>query len=61
MQSVPGPTAVSALEIMVAPRLQRHSGTAQAMLKALRDNVRRLGFTTLYAPRSVPPTSIVSR
>ncbi|MGE3279547.1 MAG: hypothetical protein AB7H90_05160 [Alphaproteobacteria bacterium] len=43
------PTAVSALEIMVAPRLQRH-GISQVMLKALRDNVHRLGFTALYAP-----------
>src|SRR3954454_8956535 len=43
------PTAVSALEIMVAPRLQRH-GISQAMLNALRDNARRLGFSALYAP-----------
>jgi GNAT superfamily N-acetyltransferase len=42
-------TAVSALEIMVAPRLQGH-GIAQVMLAALRDNARRLGFTELYAP-----------
>jgi GNAT superfamily N-acetyltransferase len=48
LQSV-RPTAVSALEIMVAPRLQR-LGISQAMLKALRDNARRLGFTALYAP-----------
>jgi GNAT superfamily N-acetyltransferase len=41
--------AVSALEIMVAPRLQR-SGISRLMLAALRDNVRRLGFTDLYAP-----------
>jgi GNAT superfamily N-acetyltransferase len=42
-------TAVSALEIMVAPRLQR-SGISRLMLAALRDNVRRLGFADLYAP-----------
>ncbi len=42
-------TAVSALEIMVAPRLQRR-GVSRAMLAALRDNARRLGFTDLYAP-----------
>jgi len=43
------PTAVSALEIMVAPRLQGR-GISQAMLTALRDNARRLGFDALYAP-----------
>jgi GNAT superfamily N-acetyltransferase len=43
------PTTVSALEIMVAPRLQGH-GVSQVMLTALRDNARRLGFTALYAP-----------
>jgi GNAT superfamily N-acetyltransferase len=43
------PTAVSALEIMVAPRLQR-LGIAQRMLGAMRDNARRLGFGQLYAP-----------
>jgi GNAT superfamily N-acetyltransferase len=43
------PTAVSALEIMVAPRLQR-LGVSQRMLHAMRDNARRLGFSTLYAP-----------
>ena len=42
-------TAVSALEITVAPRLQR-SGISRLMLTALRDNARRLGFTDLYAP-----------
>ena len=42
-------TAVSALEIMVAPRLQRH-GISRLMLTALRDNARRLGFADLYAP-----------
>jgi GNAT superfamily N-acetyltransferase len=42
-------TAVSALEIMVAPRLQGR-GIAQVMLAALRDNARRLGFTELFAP-----------
>ena len=42
-------TAVSALEIMVAPRLQQR-GTSRLMLAALRDNARRLGFADLYAP-----------
>src|SRR5271169_6127357 len=42
-------TAVSALEIMVAPRLQRR-GISQLMLTALRDNAHRLGFADLYAP-----------
>jgi GNAT superfamily N-acetyltransferase len=42
-------TAVSALEIMVAPHLQGR-GIAQVMLTALRDNARRLGFAELYAP-----------
>jgi GNAT superfamily N-acetyltransferase len=42
-------TAVSALEIMVAPRLQR-SGISRQMLAALRENARRLGFAELYAP-----------
>jgi len=41
--------AVSALEITVAPRLQR-SGISRLMLTALRDNARRLGFADLYAP-----------
>jgi GNAT superfamily N-acetyltransferase len=43
------PTAVSALEIMVAPRLQRR-GVSRRMLGAMLDNVRRLGFPVLYAP-----------
>jgi GNAT superfamily N-acetyltransferase len=43
------PTAVSALEIMVVPRLQRR-GSSRLMLTALRDNARRLGFVDLYAP-----------
>jgi GNAT superfamily N-acetyltransferase len=42
-------TAVSALEIMVVPRLQRR-GSSRLMLTALRDNARRLGFVDLYAP-----------
>jgi GNAT superfamily N-acetyltransferase len=42
-------TAVSALEIMVAPRLQRQ-GTSRLMLTALRSNAQRLGFADLYAP-----------
>jgi GNAT superfamily N-acetyltransferase len=47
------PTAVSALEIMVAPRLQRR-GVSRVMLAALRDNARRLGYAELYA--SLRPT-----
>jgi GNAT superfamily N-acetyltransferase len=43
------PTAVSALEIMVAPRLQGR-GISRVMLAALRDNARRLGFAELFAP-----------
>jgi GNAT superfamily N-acetyltransferase len=42
-------TTVSALEIMVAPRLQRQ-GTSRLMLTALRANARRLGFADLHAP-----------
>jgi GNAT superfamily N-acetyltransferase len=42
-------TAVSALEIMVAPRLQGR-GISRLMLTALRDNARRLGLADLYAP-----------
>jgi GNAT superfamily N-acetyltransferase len=42
-------TAVSALEIMVAPRLQRRA-VSRLMLAALRDNARRLGFADLYGP-----------
>jgi GNAT superfamily N-acetyltransferase len=41
--------AVSALEIMVARR-HHGRGISQRMLAAMRDNVRRLGFTDLYAP-----------
>src|SRR6516225_6979066 len=43
------PTAISALEITVAPRLQR-SGISRQMLTALRDNAQRHGFADLYAP-----------
>lgn len=43
------PNAVSALEIMVAPRLHRR-GVSQVMLAAMRDNIRRLGFRELFAP-----------
>ncbi len=43
------PTAVSALEIMVAPPFQRR-GVSRLMLTALRGNARRLGFADLYAP-----------
>jgi GNAT superfamily N-acetyltransferase len=42
-------TAISALEIMVAPRLQRR-GISRLMLAAMCDNARRLGFVDLYAP-----------
>jgi len=42
-------TAVSDLEIMVAPSLQRR-GISRFMLGALRENTRRLGFADLYAP-----------
>jgi GNAT superfamily N-acetyltransferase len=42
-------TAVSALEIMVAPRLQRR-GISPLMLAAMCDNARRLGFVDLYVP-----------
>jgi hypothetical protein len=42
-------TAVSALEIMVAPRLHQR-GISRLMLTALHDNTRRLGFAGLYAP-----------
>jgi GNAT superfamily N-acetyltransferase len=42
-------TAVSALEITVAPHLQRR-GVSRLMLNAMRDNARRLGFADLYAP-----------
>jgi len=42
-------TAVSALEIMVAPRLHGR-GISRVMLAALRDNARRLGFSDLYGP-----------
>ncbi len=41
--------AVSALEIMVAPRMQG-SGVARAMLAAMCDNARRFGFRELWAP-----------
>ncbi|MBV9586368.1 MAG: N-acetyltransferase [Alphaproteobacteria bacterium] len=43
------PTAVSALEIMVAPHLQGR-GVSQLMLMAMRDNARRLGFADLFGP-----------
>ena len=43
------PTAVSALEIMVAPQHQRR-GISQLMLTAMRANTRRLGFADLYGP-----------
>jgi GNAT superfamily N-acetyltransferase len=41
--------SASALEIMVAPRLQGR-GLAQLMLTAMRANTRRLGLADLYAP-----------
>ena len=43
------PDAVSALEIMVAPRLARQ-GISRLMLAAMRDNIRRLGYRELWAP-----------
>ena len=43
------PNAVSALEIMVAPRLHGQ-GISRVMLTAMRDNAQRLGFRELYAP-----------
>jgi GNAT superfamily N-acetyltransferase len=43
------PNAISALEIMVAPRLHRQ-GLSGRMLLAMRDNTRRLGFRELWAP-----------
>jgi GNAT superfamily N-acetyltransferase len=43
------PNAVSALEIMVTPRLQGR-GISRVMLTAMRENVRRLGFRELWAP-----------
>jgi GNAT superfamily N-acetyltransferase len=51
-------TAISALEIMVAPRLQQR-GISRLMLTALRDNARRLGFADLYAP--LRPTDKAAR
>jgi GNAT superfamily N-acetyltransferase len=42
-------TAVSALEIMVAPRLHGR-GVSRVMLAALCDNARRRGFSDLYGP-----------
>lgn len=43
------PTLVSALEISIRPD-RRGQGIAAVMLRAMRDNVRRLGFTELVAP-----------
>jgi GNAT superfamily N-acetyltransferase len=43
------PNAVSALEIMVTPRLQGR-GVSRRMLLAMRDNAGRLGFRDLYGP-----------
>jgi GNAT superfamily N-acetyltransferase len=43
------PTIVSALEILVRPDA-RGGGLSALMLAAMRDNVRRLGFTDLVAP-----------
>jgi hypothetical protein len=47
------PALVSALEILIRPDL-RGGGLSGAMLAAMRDNVRRLGFADLVAP--VRPT-----
>mgnify|MGYP003694471357 CR=1 FL=1 len=53
-------TAVSALEIMVAPRLHGR-GISRVMLAALRDNARRLGFSRSLRPvapdRQAPRTA----
>ena len=43
------PTIVSALEIMIRPDL-RGGGLSGRMLRAMRDNVAKLGFTDLIAP-----------
>ena len=43
------PTAVSALEILVAPPY-RGRGIAQLMLRAMQQNTRAHGFADLYAP-----------
>jgi hypothetical protein len=43
------PTAVSAIEINIRPP-QRGSGLSTLMVQAMRDNARRLGFSTLVAP-----------
>ncbi|TDD99084.1 N-acetyltransferase [Jiangella asiatica] len=43
------PNLVSALEIAIRPD-RRGEGLATVMLAAMRDNVRRLGFTELVAP-----------
>ena len=43
------PNAVSALEISLLPQL-RGAGYSAAMLGAMKDNARRLGFADLYAP-----------
>ena len=43
------PNAVSALEIMVTPRLQGR-GVSRRLLLAMRDSAQRLGFRDLYAP-----------
>ncbi len=43
------PTVVSALEIMIRPDL-RGTGLSGRMLRAMRDNAARLGFTDLIAP-----------
>ena len=43
------PNALSALEIMVAPRVQRQ-GLSRLMLAAMLENARRLGFADLFAP-----------
>ena len=43
------PTIVSALEIMIRPDL-RGTGLSGTMLRAMRDNAARLGFSDLVAP-----------
>ncbi|MGH8829085.1 MAG: N-acetyltransferase [Jiangellaceae bacterium] len=45
----PAPTHVSALEISIASG-RRGEGLAAVMLEAMRSNVKRLGFSDLFAP-----------
>ena len=62
------PTAVSALEISLAPQL-RGAGHSRTMLQAMKDNARAHGFADLYAPvrpnekhlRPLVPMSVYAR